>query len=209
MFPPPPRCLKRGQGAVRFNPCQAQHIQTVRGAGEEVEEMAEQNFDATKMIEAIKCCLNDVAARLGKANRMSNREWTQECLGELAKLGEDEYGYQAAPCPRCGEHGWLYDLIWWEGKNGGMTDLILALESEWSPSIRFVRYDFQKLVQARARIKVLISDALSPEDRETLISDIDSFEQNDNDGVYLFAMYNGDSKVFDFYSKETLREKDI
>ena len=165
-------------------------------------------FDAKQIVEAIKECLANTAKDLVKAGRMRNKDWTHECLGALADLGEKRFGYQAAPCPRCGEHGWLYDLIWWKSENGGMTDLILALESEWSSSIRFVRADFQKLVQARARIKVLISDALSSEDRRTLISDIDNFEQNDNDGVYLFVMYNGDKakpNEFAFFTRETLR----
>ena len=190
-----------------FKPCQVHRIPKGRGVGEKAEEMSEQNFDATKMIEAIKECLSNVAKNLNEARRTLNSEWTKACLGELAALGESEFGYQAAPCPRCGEHGWLYDLVWWKGEKGEMADLILALESEWSPSIQFVRYDFQKLVQARARIKVLISDALSLEDRETLISDIENFEQNGNDGEYLFAMYNGDCdnpKEFAFYNRETL-----
>jgi hypothetical protein len=172
--------------------------------GREGEEMAAQKFDATKMIEAIKECLSNVAKKLNEEHRTLNSEWTKMCLGELAALGESKFKYQAAPCPRCVEHGWLYDLIWWKGKKGEMTDLILALESEWSPSIQFVRYDFQKLIQARARIKVLISDSLKSEDCQTLIADIDNFEQNENDGEYLFAMYNGNSKTFEFYSKETL-----
>ena len=170
--------------------------------------MSEHKFDAVEIIEAIKAHLSDVAKKLNDEHRTLNSEWTKSCLGELAELGEKKFGYQAAPCARCGEHGWLYDLIWWKGENGGMEDLILALESEWSPSIRFVRCDFQKLVQARARIKVLISDALSPEDRKTLITDIESFEQNGNDGEYLFAMYNGNPgkrNMFEFYTKEILQ----
>ena len=177
------------------------------GVGEKAEEMSEQNFDATKMIEAIKECLRNVAKKLNEEHRTLNSDWTKMCLGELAALGESKFKYQAAPCPRCGEHGWLYDLIWWKGEKGEMTDLILVLESEWSPSIRFVRYDFQKLVQARARIKVLISDALSLEDRETLMSDIKNFKQNENDGEYLFAMYNGNKanpNEFAFFTRDTL-----
>ena len=57
-------------------------------------------------------------------------------------------------------------------------------------------------------IKVLISDSLKDEDCRTLISDIDNFKQNDNDGVYLFAMYNGDKakpNEFAFFTRETLR----
>lgn len=171
--------------------------------------MAEQKFDASKHVKRIKECLANTAKYLVEAGRMANKDWTHECLGALADLGEKEFGCHAAPCRRCGDAGWLYDLIWWKGENDSMTDLILALESEWSSSIRFVRADFQKLVQARARIKVLISDALKNEDCQTLIADINNFEQNDNDGVYLFAMYNGNSKTFEFYSKETLCKKDI
>lgn len=186
----------------------AKHVASkLAGLGRMAEEMAEQKFDESECVKRIKECLADTAKDLVKAGRMTNKDWTHECLRALADLGEKEFGYQAAPCPRCGEHGWLYDLIWWKGEKGGMTDLILALESEWSPSIRFVRYDFQKLVQARARIKVLISDALSPDDRKTLISDVDNFEQNDKDGVYLFAVFNGDKakpNEFAFFTKETL-----
>ena len=178
--------------------------------GQKGRKMLGKNFAVDELIEGIKVCLADAARHLAEEGRMSNREWTKACLGKLSSLGEDRYGYQAAPCSRCGEHGWLYDLIWWEGEDGSMTDLILALESEWSWSAREVRYDFQKLVQARARIKVLISDALSFEECGVLISDINNFKQNENDGVYLFAMYNGDSDKpgqFAFYTKETLCKK--
>ena len=204
MFPSPPRCLKRDRMRRDFKPCQVCRISSAGGVGMGAKEMADREFDADEHIKLIKKCLADTAKDLVKAGRMTNNDWTHECLRALADLGESEFKYNAAPCPRCVEHGWLYDLIWWKGKKGEMTDLILALESEWSPSIQFVRYDFQKLIQARARIKVLISDSLKSEDCQTLISDIDNFEQNENDGEYLFAMYNGNSKTFEFYSKETL-----
>ena len=168
--------------------------------------MMEQVFDTQKLTSEIENCLCDVAKELTDEGRMSNKDWTQECLGKLAELGEKN-GYHAATCSRCGDHEWLYDLIWWKGEDGGMTDLILALESEWSPSFRDVRYDFQKLVQARARIKVLISDAMSIEDRQILISDIDNFALDDNDGVYLFVMYNGNPakpRRFGFFRRNTL-----
>ncbi|TDX65913.1 hypothetical protein EDE12_102402 [Methylosinus sp. sav-2] len=59
---------------------------------------------------------------------------------------------------------WLYDLIWYEDEivdgNYFMTNLPLALECEWGVSVSSsgdVDGDFQKLVQARAEVRVWVT----------------------------------------------------
>ena len=200
-LPPPPR-FDTGIGCVVSEP---HHRDASQQVVRMIKEFAMQNqFDATDYIGEIKSSLNAVASNLRDRNH-SNREWTQECLGALAKLGESK-GFKAAPCPHCGEHGWLYDLIWWKDNHGDFEDLILAAEFEWNSSERFIRYDFRKLVQARARIKLFISDSLNCELCKKLKADVDRFAQNFNDGEYLFAMYNGDTSKHGSFGFFTLHD---
>ena len=163
---------------------------------------------AEQLVEKIKERVRKTAEDLVERAITSNKEWTKACLCSMVELGVSEH-FDVSPNPITKQAEWLYDMIWCkaEEKEGAwrMIDVVLALESEWSRYLSEIRYDFQKLIQAKARIKVLISDCISEDDRKSLITDIECFEQGNMDEIYLFAEYNHEKKSFDF---KTYTEKD-
>ena len=151
-----------------------------------------------ELIEEIKGCLSATAKRL-MAKQAGNREWTHECLHELAELGRKEK-YGVCPWPGNMKGEWLYDLIWYAETDEEvwpkrMSKVVMVLESEWSHHMEEVRYDFQKLIQAKAQIKVMIYENLDGA-YEELKKDIGAFECKDGEETYLFA--NLKSNDFDF-----------
>ena len=90
---------------------------------------------------------------------------------------------------------WLYDLIWYREEKRGvlnlMTDVVLALDSEWSTYFEDIRYDFQKLVQAKSRLKMLISRELTDGESAMLKEDIECFQRKGESEIYIFAMWVG------------------
>jgi hypothetical protein len=73
----------------------------------------------------------------------------------------------AAGYKHADEGEWLYDMVWYLLENGLMTRQLMALESEWKHGILVsqnaeVDGDFQKLVQARAEVRVWISSSHNP-----------------------------------------------
>lgn len=167
--------------------------------------MTEQEIN--KVIERIKDTLNQ-AAENAKAKSCMNRGWTRECLYGLVKLG-DECGYATCPEVSTMKGEWLYDLIWYKDKEDGtddkdiwpkrMSDVVLVAESEWSNWIGDIRYDFQKLVQAKAQIKLLVCDGVNEDEYASLVKDIELFEHRDPQERYLFAIYDGRDGVKKFH----------
>jgi len=104
---------------------------------------------------------------------------------------------------------WLYDMIWYkeikdetDDKDiwpNRMSDVVLVAESEWSSSISEIRYDFQKLIQANARIKLLVCDGVNEDEYASLVKDIELFEHRDPQERYLFAIYDGRDGVKKFH----------
>ena len=143
----------------------------------------------------IMSSLNVVARRLSADVNVGNKEWTHECLKTLATLGLD-IGYGVCPWPETMKGEWLYDLIWYMEEKSDwpnrMTDVALVLESEWAENMGDIRYDFQKLVQAKSRLKMLISRNLSVEEFKELKRDIECFQRKDESEIYIFAMYVSD-----------------
>jgi hypothetical protein len=160
------------------------------------------------LLDEIKESLENAAKELSACCCFGRRDWTNEILERLSALGKKNR--QSLCCGvapdsenKIGE--WLYDLIWWTKVEKGdgverMGEVVLVLESEWSWSPFDVRYDFQKLIQAKSYIKVFISDMLSDETQAQLREDVECFKQKDVDesSRYLFAMYDHKIKNFSF-----------
>ena len=156
--------------------------------------MTEQEI--SDVIEKIKATL-DQAAENAKAKACMNGGWTYECLHGLVTLGNE---CDCATCPEGAtmKGEWLYDLIWYKEAEDAkdiwpkrMSDVVLVAESEWSNWIGDIRYDFQKLVQAKAHIKLLICDGVNDDEYSLLVKDIELFEHRDPQERYLFAIYDG------------------
>jgi hypothetical protein len=78
----------------------------------------------------------------------------KQLFGDLGK----RFGYKvaAAGYPGADDGEWLYDMVWYTLENGFMIQQNLVLESELNPD-PVLDGDFQKLVQARADVRVWVS----------------------------------------------------
>ena len=73
--------------------------------------------------------------------------------------------------------------------NGYFTSLVLALESQWNCNYDAVMYDFLKLVQSTAQIKILICNLFDDDGLSQFLSAINAYEIRQDNEIYLFAMY--------------------
>lgn len=163
--------------------------------------MAEMSSIELGLVGCIESCLDATARELQANGIMRNEAWTHDCLNALVKLGR-EIGYGVCPEPEIMKGEWLYDLIWYTEEEcewpNRVTDVVLVLESEWSQKLCDIRYDFQKLVQAKSRLKMLISNKLSSDDLKRLKDDIECFQRKDEVEIYIFAMWVGGHDPFKY-----------
>jgi len=88
------------------------------------------------------------------------------------------------------EAGWLYDLVWYRNDDGHLAEVYLVLESEWSYDAYDIRYDFEKLLLAKATLKVMVFQAAESQlaDRFALLErGIDAFRKRSADETYILA----------------------
>lgn len=86
--------------------------------------------------------------------KVSNTHITKtikELLQKEAEIREFEV------LPNGNDGQWLYDLIWYKNNNEGFLESIeLILESELSYGLNHIKYDFEKLLQAKSKNKIMI-----------------------------------------------------
>ena len=111
-------------------------------------------------------------------------KWTSGVLTALAKAGK-HFGYRVAASRVPDEHRdwgeWLYDLTWfdmdknesWETK--GHWSVPMVAECEWKSAKWEIQQDFEKLLIARAALRVMVYDGRHLEP-EKLCNWIDLFE---------------------------------
>ncbi|WP_294264353.1 hypothetical protein [uncultured Chryseobacterium sp.] len=110
------------------------------------------SIEATRKIERIL----DQLAKKDYAENIGNRKWTKYIVQELSNLGK-AYGFLRCPCPDDLNAAWLYDLVWYKNNNESyLAEIPFIMESEWSYGYDDIRYDFEKLLQADAKLKLMI-----------------------------------------------------
>tara|TARA_R110002110_G_scaffold180305_5_gene386284 strand:- start:452 stop:973 length:522 start_codon:yes stop_codon:yes gene_type:complete len=98
--------------------------------------------------------------------------WTRSIKKELCSAGRKSSFYTcASEVDGCAHNGeWLYDVSWVSyGKNGFQEDpekrsfekVVLAVESEWAVSKSAALDDFEKLLQTRADMRLMIFEIKS------------------------------------------------
>ena len=135
-------------------------------------------------------------AALGNSNTL----WTRQVVRDFKQLGY-KWGYWVCPDPNQMTGGWLYDLSWYRTDiNGLLAEVPLVLESEWSQHWTHIRYDFEKLLQAHAQIKVMIFE----EGYETvedisnkLVASITAFGKREPDECYVLAGFRHSPRGFE------------
>lgn len=163
---------------------------------------------------------NAVATKKLKANQKGtdwkkivwkDKQATIDILCGLRDLGHQTKYQVAADLGKCNNADraeWLYDLVWYRGSTGNLTEVALAVEIEWatranSPKERLdkILYDFEKLLVARTKYKVIIFQGISHFNLQTfntLKNSIKSYGQTGSGDRYLFAGWSFDNQIFHF-----------
>jgi len=125
---------------------------------------------------------------------MDGYEATRRIKSKLRDLGKSKgFGVHAGGIEGT-EGEWLFDLLWSENQGTEFVDLPLALECEWQRSKDAIFHDFQKLVVARARHRVMIfqqeTEGKVREMFETLRRQVRDFKGTQKGDRYLLAGYS-------------------
>ena len=110
----------------------------------------------------LETTLNEITQQAREANvagnEWNNPAWTQQVKNALIQLG---IAREYIPYPHCGRGEFLYDVTWLKTTDGmadgRITQVSLVAEIEWGDK-GDVWYDFQKLLVARAGVRVMIFD---------------------------------------------------
>lgn len=102
--------------------------------------------------------------KLVKEAIQNDRAWTHEIKIGLTKIAY-EHNYRVYTHRNDFDdtvNEWLYDMTWYEAydeKGYDIKSIPLILESEWKRSFEEIKYDFYKLIQGRADLRVFIFQA--------------------------------------------------
>lgn len=106
------------------------------------------------------CSVNQIVAEFRKVGRealqLEQKQWTEKVLTTLCKLGEKlDYKTRATGVPDGGSE-FLYDAIWINTDSGNrICSVPMVAECEWG-NLEQVSYDFQKLLLARSKVRVMV-----------------------------------------------------
>lgn len=111
------------------------------------------------MIEEISDAIRSIPVRARDIGS-GNRAWTQAVKSAFIELGRK---HRWTVCASSAEEGvepeWLYDLCWYSRTEAEDFHVGLVLESEWARDYYDLRFDFEKLLCAKAPYKVFIFEA--------------------------------------------------
>jgi hypothetical protein len=102
-----------------------------------------------------------------------NRKWTNAIKNAVGDVGQrHQYVVYASECKFRRNGEWMFDLTWSKEsrKNGYKFRLPLVLESEWDP--KDIRWDFSKLLVARADLRVMVFWGHTKEKAENMLDDM-------------------------------------
>ena len=126
------------------------------------------------------------------------KKWTKAVTTELCRIGRDSFGCKvyAEGMPRNKKDGGegLYDVTWLEYEergDGELTDAPLVAECEWGDD-QDIADDFEKLLLARAGVRVMIVDGgVEPDSQriaDWLAGKVKKFKGSRADDAWLLAV---------------------
>ena len=133
-----------------------------------------------------------------------NTDWTNEINEMLCKLGHD-FGYQVGAKGVDWSFGeWLYDVTWLEYSGDyqrSLLDVHLVAECEWG-NWRSIKSDFEKLLLARARLRLMIYDSRFDPDFEPIAKRLEgyigNFRRRHPTDVWLLAAWERNAEAWRF-----------
>ncbi|WP_028453845.1 hypothetical protein [Chitinilyticum aquatile] len=151
---------------------------------------------------AIKDALEGVPARATAEQWQGESPWTIAVKMVIVKIGRD-FGWLTAANGCDSDEGkeWLYDVVWYQSDQAHhITDVPLVAESEWGGEDA-IKEDFEKLLVARSRYRVMVFQSESEEGVRNLFNRIrlwiSKFHRTESGDRYLLAGWAKSKWIFD------------
>ena len=149
--------------------------------------------------------IQEILQRFKTLERADISKWnktqrTSKVLTALCKIGKEHCSVFASRHFVDEQHRnggeWLYDITWCEYKNKLLQSVPLVAECEWG-TLGAIKDDFDKLILARAAVRVMVYDGgYSKDGAEGIANDlcrrVGAFEGNRPGDTYLLAGYDKD-----------------
>ena len=138
--------------------------------------------------------IQEALKRLEVDRAASNAVWTKAIKTKLCEIGRG-FNYRVG-ASNVGDYGeWLYDVTWLEGEPEGlMIDAHLVAECEWG-SFEDIVEDFDKLLLARASVRLMIFDGGHKPGSEKIAAQlaerIRAFKGTCDEDAWLLAAFEG------------------
>ncbi len=138
-----------------------------------------------------------------QANTANDTIWTIKIKKAIAELATP-FDYEVRSTVEGTSYGseWLYDLTFLEKDNDRIIEIPLILESEWSPKYENIAYDFDKLLQSKAKIKVMVFQQKNVQSVKEVFKklkySITSYSKSCSAEVYILCGLNWQSTEFSF-----------
>jgi hypothetical protein len=133
-------------------------------------------------------------------NGARNPEWTKAVKLAIGLLGK-KLDYEICGLKPPFLEGWLYDLCWYsEAPDGKLLDVPLVLEVEWLTKYDKIKYDFEKLLIAKSKFKIMVFQAsgqTAVDYYEKLEQAIRAYRGGSLGEIYLLACFNEEKEVFE------------
>lgn len=149
--------------------------------------------------EKLKAVLNQVCEESAAGITNGNKSWTKRIKELICSLGTEVYGIGASTggfAPAF-DPEWLYDVTWYQNQEEEphmLLDIPLVVESEWSHKFAQVKYDFEKLLVARAGLRLMICQVRVGKSKEYLFDyfqkAVETCKLSQKGDRYLIAIYD-------------------
>lgn len=161
-----------------------------------------------QLVKSIQTRLTSLESRLGGKD-LGLAEWTKQIKLELVQLcREMEWHHHCSETGNAeGGREWLFDFtaIEFNEENYEMRTIYLIVESEWSKNLEDIKYDFQKLICARSKLRLMIFQGNSTDSIQSTINElmrlVHAFEFSNKSDEYMFACWNNQKGSFEFETR--------
>jgi hypothetical protein len=155
-------------------------------------------MNTEEITDAIESALKGIPKQFEKG--ANNPQYTRAVKLEVGRLGE-RLGYKVCGLKDQFDSEWLYDLCWYRSSEpeGRLLEVPLVLESEWDFKYKGIKYDFEKLLIAKSKFKVMVFQASGPTMAQyfkELEQGVRAYQGQRDGEIYLLACYDGSIDQF-------------
>ena len=170
--------------------------------------------------DALTCCFPKIALAYNYGD--SNAAWTNAVKAIFGALGQQNNCYVWSHFRKGGNYSsdeikqhvqqalglpvpdyrteWLNDIVWWQqDQDADVINIPLVVESEWGTNANNVKDDFQKLLLARSKYRVMIFEC-NPKVIDWFKIQISKYQCTQLGDRYLFCAWRANYNRFDFES---------